>query len=375
MTTRKPVLFYVPIEPIESRYSASWYTNFPKAFSRLFDVQTIDGSALTDKIQVGSFLDMNSTVAYKAAQMSTIARLFHDKTVPDGSVFFFADLEYWGIESVRLMAQLNNVRVTLASFLHAASYTIGDAFEVAAPYQKYTEVGWVAAMDLVFVGSEYHRQAVIDRRLAPLKAEGLASKIFATGNPMFADDYESFSVVRNQFQVILPNRFDEEKGAGVSLAIAKKIKQAVPDCRIVVTTSASSLKSNRPELVSEARALAAAGVIEIMEGLSKHEYHEQLAFSNAMLSCSTEENFGYCIAEGLHYGVHPVARNSLSHPELGVNVTSLVSSEHFETAALSTLIRVLNTPSLKRPSLSPRFYCAADTIADHIYAAVSSHFY
>src|SRR5271154_5940689 len=162
-------IYLVPIEPLTERYSESWYRNMPIAFEKAgFNVVVIDGEPLpNDEIKVGTFLDISSTCHYKSTQLQAISKLFHNKKVENGSVFFFADIEFWGIEQVRLLADMNNVQVFLTGFLHAASYTIGDAFEIAAPYQQFTEIGWVAALDKVFVGSEYHKDAFYERRLIP----------------------------------------------------------------------------------------------------------------------------------------------------------------------------------------------------------------
>ena len=309
-------LFYVPIEPLVERYTESWYRNIPIAFRDAgYDVVTIDGVALENEVKVGTFLDINSTVHYKSVQLQRIAELFHSGRVPAGSVFFFGDVEFWGVESVRLLSQMNNVPIKLTGFLHAASYTEGDAFAVAAPYQRFTEVGWIAAFDLVFVGSEYHKLAVTERRLRPARMLELADRIHVTGNPLFRDDYPKLDVLRNAAQVILPNRFDAEKNPGASLRIAERVKEAVPESRIVITTGRSTFRGTDSTAIAYAEKLRDAGTIEILAGLSKSDYHSELARSSVILSTSPEENYGYCIAEALIHGCKPVLANCASHPE------------------------------------------------------------
>lgn len=155
-------MFLIPLEPLTERYTEQWHRRIPGEFAPFFDVEIIEGQPLlSNEIKVGTFLDINSTAHYKWTQLSAIAALFHENKVPDGSHFFFYDLEFWGIEAVRLLADMNGVKVTLSAFLHAGSYTIEDAFAIAAHYQKYTELGWVAAFDYVFVGSQYHKEAFL----------------------------------------------------------------------------------------------------------------------------------------------------------------------------------------------------------------------
>ena len=144
-------LIYIPIEPITERYTEQWYRCLPPQFKAAgFDVTVVDGTPLlNNEIKVGTFLDINSTTHYKWSQLMRISRLFQTGQIADGSVFFFGDIEFWGLEAVRLLADMNGVKVKLTGFLHAASYTFEDVFEVAAPYQQYTEVGWIAALDEV----------------------------------------------------------------------------------------------------------------------------------------------------------------------------------------------------------------------------------
>lgn len=317
-------LFYVPIEPFPGRYTGSWYRNFPPAFHEEFgeaSVTVIDGVPLTNEIRVGTFLDMSSTVHYKAAQLQEIAKLFSNGQVSDGDVFFFGDIEYWGIESVRLMADMHGLRnAKLTGFLHAASYTIDDAFAIAAPYQQFTELGWVACMDKVFVGSHYHKTAFIERRLhpwGPKDVGALADKIMVTGNPLFMNDYlDRSNVKRTRTRtVLLPNRFDKEKGAMESLDVVQAVHANDPSIRFVITTSHPTLRSNDPEALKRAHALRDAGILAIEEGLTKQMYHDWLRSSRLMLSMSKEENFGYCIAEALLHGCRPLMVEGLSHVE------------------------------------------------------------
>lgn len=355
-------LFYVPIEPLVERYTESWYRNFPTTFrSAGFDVTVIDGVPLEDEVKVGTFLDVNSTVHYKSTQLAQIAALFNQRRVPNGSVFFFGDVEFWGIESVRLLAQMNRLDVTLTGFLHAGSYTIEDAFAVAAPYQQYTEVGWLAACDRVYVGSDYHYHAFRERRLIPLGADdNLRSRLMVTGNPLFKSDYPPVDVSKRN-KVVLPNRFDIEKRPDRSLEVARLIKNASPETEIVITTSRSTFRSNSESLVTLARQAEADGIVTIKSGLTKSEYHKELAESKVMISCSIEENFGYCIAESLVYGCTPVLTDLASHPEFPSAVLFTANDQ-----AAAAAIRVLSTP-YSEPHIPSTFWDAGNLIAADIY--------
>ena len=314
-------VWLVPLEPFPGRYTEQWYRNIPTVFEEFgFACSVIDGITLTNTIDVGSFLPMNSTVHYKSTQMQNIAGLFQTNIIKDGDSFFIYDLEFWGIEAIRLMAQMNKINVKIFAFLHAASYTNEDAFAIAAPYQKYTEVGWIAMCDKVFVGSEYHKQAIIERRLKlyadPAELQKLSNKIIVTGNPVFGNEYPTFQNVVKKNQLIISNRFDWEKRPNVSLDFVVILKEKHPDWNFVLTTGNPTLKSNKKWLIDYARTLEKLDILHIAENCTKDEYHRHLAESKVMLTNSIEENFGYCIIEACIYNTSPLAPWKLSHPEL-----------------------------------------------------------
>ena len=310
-------IYLVPIEPLTERYSESWYRNMPKAFEKAgFNVVVIDGEPLlNNEIKVGTFLDISSTCHYKSTQLQAISKLFHNKKVEDGSVFFFADIEFWGIEQVRLLADMNHVKVFLTGFLHAASYTKGDAFEIAAPYQQFTEVGWVAALDRVYVGSHYHKLAFENRRIAPIGFPELQSRIVVTKNPMFESDYAFKGSIKEK-RMLLTNRFDVEKNPHLTVEMFLNLKERYPDWEFIITTSRKTFRTNysNAEMVNMYQRMGDAG-IELKVGLTKDEYHEELEKAAIVVSHSPEENYGICVAESIIYGCFPLLSNCASHPE------------------------------------------------------------
>lgn len=367
-------IIYVPIEPLAERYSASWYKNIPDYFrsKQGWDVDTIVGVPLHETVKTGTFLDINSTVHYKNSQMAEIARLFSTGYFQDGDVFFFGDLEFWGLESIRLMAQMNHVDVKITGFLHAASYTKEDAFAVADYYQRYTEVGWLAACDLICVGSYYHKRAVVERRINSIArsdstVQRLSSKIQVTGNPLFSQDYDyaNYGTANKKKQLVISNRFDWEKRPNISLDFAYMLKRRHPDLFIVVCTSRPKFTSNRSWLVEYARRLQEDGVLHIRSGLTKEEYHLILAESKVMLTNTIEENFGYCVVEACLYGTWPVLQRAFSHPELVHGDAELLFNN--EDEILPMVERLLTKDAGKVPyQYGAHYFSSMDRIAQAI---------
>ncbi len=358
-------LIYIPIEPLDERYTRQWYDLFPVEFRASgFEVTVIDGKVLEhNTIKVGTFLDINSTTHYKWTQLQQISEMFHTGKIANGTVFFFGDIEFWGIEAVRLLAQMNNIKVTLTGFLHAASYTLGDAFEIAAPYQRFTEVGWVAAMDLVFVGSQYHKTAFVQRRLAPFRASYLSGKIQVVPNPIFLSAYDLEQSKIKDNLVVLTNRFDNEKRPGETLELFETAKQAHPTWKFEVCTGRSTLRSNSPELVAKAQDLEKRGIITIRAGLTKQEYHSILARAKVMVSHSIEENFGYCLVEAMLFDCKPLVRRGLSHTELVQGKSQYLFDGRSDQ--LNKLENLMRSPVQKFPHVL-EFSKSVKLMCDHI---------
>lgn len=321
-------IFLIPLEPLSERYTESWYRHIPEVFRDRFaqdNVVLIDGSALNDFVDVGTFLDLNSSAHYKSEQLKQIAHLFHKRIVNDGDIFFVFDIQFPGIETIRLLADLQGIKIRLFGFCHASSYTFEDFMSPAGSYLQYFELGWLASFDLIFVGTEYHKRAIIERRIDPLVVseadrKKMSNKIVVTGNPLFLSDYELIDKrVPKKKQLIISNRFDWEKRPNLSLDFCYLLKRRVPDLRIVVTTSRPEFKSNKKWLVEMARCMEKDGIIEIHDGLTKKEYHTLLAESKIFLTNTIEENFGYCLIEAILHNTYPIAENKYSHPELLMN--------------------------------------------------------
>jgi glycosyltransferase involved in cell wall biosynthesis len=305
------VIYYLPIEPLDERYTEQWYRWFPAEFQRQgLAYQVIDGEPLVDEVQVGTFLDVNSTLHYKAEQLKRVARLFHGKQVKDGDVFLVADVEFWGIESIRYLAVLNKVNVRMVGFVHAGSYTVEDFMEPCAPFASHYECAWGAVFDVLCVGSDYHKKALVTKRGV------LESKIQVTGNPYDLSEVKALvgPLGTSRARVIHTNRPDPEKRPGLTLDLFERLHLAHPTWELMVTTSRKTW--GRGALRERALALQDRGVVVVREAISKAEYLGLLAGSRVMTGNTIEENFGYCVLEAMALDTIPVIPDLGSHPEL-----------------------------------------------------------
>lgn len=334
-------LFYVPIEPLEERYTEQWYRWFPNWFKQQgINYLVIDGITLTNKITHGAFLDTNSTFHYKATQLQAIAQLFFNKKVKDGDIFFVADIEFPGIESIKYLATLNGIDVKLYGFCHAASYTKEDFFQKTQEFAQYSEQTWFNVFDKVFVGSDYHKQQILKNRMIYRDDDN----IIVTGNPYDIKEVRhQHNIDHNQKEniVVCTNRPDYEKRPNLTLDVFGELKRRYPSWRFIVTTGRDTW--GKGWIREKALDMRNRGVIEIHEGLSKSQYFDILAKSKIMTGNSIEENFGYCILEAIILGSIPVLPNNYSHPELCPKPGLLFDDLDDQIKIMSNLIESINT--------------------------------
>jgi len=307
------MIYLLPIEPLEERYSEQWYRWFPEVLEeRGARFTVIDGEPLTDTVETGTFLDVNSTLHYKATQLQRVAKLFYENKIQPDDVFFVADIEFWGIESIRYLSVLNGIDVKIYGFAHAGSYTREDFMEPCAPFARWYEVGWGAICDLIMVGSEYHKKQLIDNR-------GISeNKILVTGNPYKSSEVcegaRWFPGAEKKKLVVHTNRPDPEKRPEHTLDAFAWLHRQHPDWEFAVTTS-RKMWAGGP-LRNRAKRYEQEGWLTVYEGLSKKEYLKILSEAQVMTGNSIEENFGYCILEALIFDTIPIVEDAYSHSEL-----------------------------------------------------------
>lgn len=312
----KKRIWYIPIEPLNERYTEQWYRWFPEEFKQAgYYVTTLDGEALTDKIKTGEFLDVNSTLHYKAVQLQKIGKLFYTGQIKEGDIFFVADLEFWGIESIRYLSVLNKIPVKIYGFLHAASYTPEDFMQPCEDFGQLFENGWIRICDKVFVATEYHKELIKEKR--PRLTWKDVDKIVVTGSAWSTKD--AWHLLENkpkkQNRIIYTDLPDQRKRPGVFLSLIPLLHKRLPDTKILLTTSRDEW--SKGYIREQAELYEKMGWLEIKRGLTKKQYYTELANSQVMVSTNTvTESFGYCAIEALTFDTNPVLPNMFSYPEL-----------------------------------------------------------
>lgn len=269
-------VWVVPIEPLEMRYSAQWRRWFAEEWPQ---ARFIDGTTLTDRIEVGSFLDVYGTNYYKASQVMAIADLLRNNEIQNGDTLFFLDL-WFPLEQVFYMLDGGDTAVAVSGILHAGSYDPHDflARKGMAPWAQYMEQGWLARVNQIFVFSEFHRDMVC---AAYSGVPGLRTRIEVAPFPYKVAELDKYRSSTKDYQVVFPHRMDPEKS---------------------------------PEIVSFLRRRGISVITTA--GRSKEDYYRILGRSEFAVSWAEQETYGIAMMEASYLGAMPVVPNRLSYRDL-----------------------------------------------------------
>jgi glycosyltransferase involved in cell wall biosynthesis len=244
----------------------------------------IYGKELTNKIETGFFLDAIGTNYFKFSQLMTIMKMFKNKEINNGDIFFFSDLWFPGIEAIKYVTSFLNIKVYITGIFHAGSWTeTDDVRTYMLDWAMCIENGWFEFIDLAFVGSEHHKQEIIKRKrcndknkilVCPLSFD--TKKIIKKGNPLPWEKREN--------NIIFPHRIHWEKQPEIFDDFMNKIE-------------------------------GFTGIKTMEQNLSKEEYYKLLGRSKFVFSSALQENFGYGILEAATLGCIPIVPDSLSYKE------------------------------------------------------------
>lgn len=305
-------IFYLPIEPYETRYTADWVEQFEKEFEKHgVNYKTIMGATNSTKVTAGGVLDACGTHSFKFTQLCTLIDYINARKVNNGDIVFFADLWFPGIESLFYIRNMLNIDFKICGIFHAGTY---DKYDFTyrngmRPWGKFLEASWFSGVDMIFVATEFHKKLLLSNSVYVL---GLADKIKVTGLPFYANELrQKYPCEKSDDNILVfPHRCDAEKcpelfDALVTRLTAREVKFVA--CKTILETS------------------------------SRDEYFKLLARSKVMVSFAQQETFGYSTLESMALGNIVVVPNKLSYVETVPNAFRYNSIEECFDAVYNAL--------------------------------------
>jgi len=278
------MIFNIPIEDLEERYSSQWNNWFPREFEKFdIDYLTLYGECLTNRIEKGSFLDVCGTNYFKADQLKQIVSFVYSGQVKDKDIFFFHDLWFPGIEMLSYMRDGLGIDFKIYGCLHAGTYDPYDFLSQKGmrKWAEFLEKSWFEIIDGIFVATEFHKRILVERRCVDDR------KIFVTGFPIY--DENSNKSIEKENIVVFPHRLDSEKNPHLFDLLRRKLCHKYKKWWFLKTKEVCDTKS---------------------------QYYRLLDKSKIAVSFADQETWGIAMQETMFAGCIPVVPDKLSYVEL-----------------------------------------------------------
>lgn len=285
------MLYLLPIEPLEERYSKDWLEWFPRELinNDVMNYKIIHGTQLSKTIRQGAFLDVTDTNRYKATQIQTMMDLFDENDIKDGDIILLLDGWFPGVESLAYVRDALKINFKIASCFHAGSYDPEDRlFQWGCKkWAKHLENAWFKIYDLIFVATQFHKELMSD----PFHYENEKEKIKVTGFPLYQTWELDFTIPRLD-RVVFPHRLDPEKRP----ESFDKLTQEMSGTKIKFFKT-----KDHPDLDFES---------------TKKGYYKAMQTAKVAISFAEQETWGIAMQEAVLCGCLPLVPNRLSYPEL-----------------------------------------------------------
>lgn len=262
--------------PLEMRYNADWNEWIPEVFESCgHDVVRVSGPDIDPELKDHGFEDPESL----RWLFTQFAELFGDEIIDEVDVVFVPDGELPGSEMIEYYRRLNDTDVEIASVWHCGSYT--DAHVTGQNCRRIgslMETVWFDMADTVFLGSEFHKQQILERRIAD------EDTFEVTGVPINVREPFSYRRPASEREnlIVFPSRLTYDKGYD-------RVQELEKDGYEIVLSQE--------------------------EKFSKEEYYELLGRAEYVYAPARNETLGVSVIEGIAAGAKPVVPDELVYPE------------------------------------------------------------
>lgn len=277
------MIYFLPIEQFEERYTQQWFEWFLEGFANLnVEFITINPPQLKHNLEVGDVLDIYNTNFYKMSQFTELMRYFNEGKIKDGDIIFLLDAWGAGLESLEYIRKMSGIKFKIAGILHAGSWDKND-FINRYEMNKGThgvsliEEYWLSIMDKIFVATRYHKELINDWN------SSFGSKIEVVNFPLkITPDYGSIK----KDLVVFPHRLDKEKQPELFDQLQKQYQDKI---YFIKTKEVAS---------------------------NKQEYYDILKYAKVAVSFAKQETFGIAMLEACVHGCIPIVPDDLSYSEM-----------------------------------------------------------
>ena len=282
-------VFYIPIEPYETRYTADWIQQFEKEFhNHNLECETILGKTFSNTVTTGGVLDACGTHVYKFNQLQNLITKINENEIRNGDIIFFADLWFPGLESLFYIRNMLKIDFKIYGIFHAGTYDSHDfTYRTGMrDWGKWLEACWFEEIDKIFIATDFHKKLLLKNSYLVSR---LADKIYVTGLPFYGDELRKKYLSSHKENILVfPHRLDIEKHPEMFDLMCDKLRELNIDFKPVKT---------------------------IIETENRDEYFKLLGKAKVMVSFAEQETFGYSTLESMALDNIVVVPDALSYKE------------------------------------------------------------
>ena len=366
-------LFYMGLESYEARYTLQLTEWNRRVFDRRgLDVVYVPGSTIDDtkSISVGQVLDAHGRSYFSMSQMMNLVQMMRNGEVTNEDVIYFEDMFQPGIESLPYIMDQIPAEQRPAIYVRCLAQAI-DPDDFVHVWGMAKWMGLYEKMVNEFVTGVL---ATNEEMVAHMRIAGWTAPIYNISGLAFgkeevleriggAENIRPFAARKRR--VGFAARFDQEKQPGFYMDLAERFQENNTDVTFAIF-SGGPLRSNNPEYVARARAMAAAGKLEIHENLTKNEYYALINDSRVLFNCALQDWVSNTVSEADTLGCNVLYPAYRSFPETFANDLNRLYIPWSEDDAYEKLKLLLNEPHHNMGLISDWNNGTVDRIVDII---------
>lgn len=247
----------------------------------------------------------------------------------------------------------------IACYTLTGTFIEEDWITIFTPWVSNLEKIWYEKSDLIFVPTEYFKQAM-------LKHGYDERKIFVVGAPVDGKKISANEEPRDKNLILFNHRLNGDKKPAYFLRLIKDLSPQFPQLKFGISTNLNESDfwstMDKDIVVSLKDTLARFTSLRIIFNSSRDEYFSLLNRACLAPCFSTHETFGFSVAESLAAGCIPVVPARLTYPELVNGNTDFMylstgDLEKDYQAALERMLYLIQNPKFaEMKSIEARSY-------------------
>jgi len=364
-------LFYMGLESYEARYTLQLTEWNRRVFDRRgLDVVYVPGTTIdnSQSISVGQVLDAHGRSYFSMSQMMNLVQMMKNGEVTSEDVIYFEDMFQPGIESLPYIMDQVPVEQRPRVFVRCLAQSI-DPDDFVHVWGMAKWMGLYESMVNEFVDGVL---ATNEEMVAHMRIAGWSAPIYNISGLAFGKEevLERVGGIVRPFEertmrVGFAARWDQEKQPGFFMDLIEMYHSQgrVKDVRFAIF-SGGPLRSNNPEYITRARAMAAAGQLDIHENLEKNEYYRLLNDTRVLFNCALQDWVSNTVSEGDTLGANVLYPAYRSFPETFANDHERMYVPWSMEDAINKLELLLQTPHPNQGLISDWTNDTIDRVVD-----------